>query len=342
MVHFCQEKGIPFKLCGKVIVALTESELPRLDNLYQRGMTNGVQGLEIIGPERLREIEPYAAGIKAIYSPNTGIVDYKQVARTYADDVQRGGEIVTGCQVSLIRRGVPAVLELHHMDRDGLPQHEIEADQIITCGGLQSDRLARMTHPRQGREDTRIIPFRGDYYGLRPEKCHMVRALIYPVPDPSLPFLGVHFTRLLSGDVWAGPNAVLAFAREGYRRSDVNLKDVWDVLSYPAFWKMAARYWRAGLWEMYCDLSKSAYVKALQRYMPDIQADDLTPGPSGVRAQALAADGRLVDDFVILRRENIVHIQNAPSPAATSSLPIARMIVEEATGTRLAPPTTDD
>ncbi len=331
MVGFCRDRGIPFKLCGKVIVALTEDELPRLENLYQRGKDNGVQGLEMIGPERLREIEPHAAGIRAIYSPNTGVVDYGQVARAYADDVQHSdGEIATGCEVTAIKRGTPALLEVCRADAIGSQQREIEVDHIITCGGLQSDRLARMTHPRQGREVARIIPFRGDYYVLRPEKSHMVRALIYPVPDPRFPFLGVHFTRLLSGEVWAGPNAVLAFAREGYRRRDINLKDMWDVLSFPGFWKTAARFWAAGLQEMYRDYVKSAYVKTLQRYMPEITANDLTPGPSGVRAQALDADGRLVDDFVILRSENIIHVRNAPSPAATSSLPISRMIVEEA------------
>jgi (S)-2-hydroxyglutarate dehydrogenase len=289
-----------------------------------------VQGLEMIGPERLREIEPYAAGIKGIFSPNSGIIDYRKVAQAYADDVEKsGGEIVTGCVVTMIRQGNtnsannPAVLKV----RGEAWQGELQARFVITCGGLQSDRLAQMTNART---DVQIVPFRGDYYVLRPEKRHMVRALIYPVPDPQFPFLGVHFTRLLNGEVWAGPNAVLAFAREGYGRRDVKLQDLWEVVAYPGFWKMALKYWRMGLVEMVRDYSKAAYVKALQRYMPDITGADLLPGPSGVRAQALAADGRLVDDFLIKHGQNIAHVQNAPSPAATSSLVIARMIVDEA------------
>jgi L-2-hydroxyglutarate oxidase LhgO len=328
MLAFCREQGIPFELCGKVIVALDESELPRLEDLYQRGIKNGVQGLEFIGPERLRELEPYAAGIKAIHSPNTGIIDYVQVAQAYARQVrEHGGEIVTGCEVTTLTA-------LEGQSALGIRQAgvvtletEIHARYVITCGGLQSDKLSRMS----GKDSqVHIIPFRGDYYVLRPEKRHMVRGLVYPVPDPRFPFLGVHFTRRLDGEVWAGPNAVLAFAREGYGRWRVNPADLWEVLSFGGFWKMAAQYWKMGLAEMYRDYVKEAYVKELQRYMPELRAADLLPGPSGVRAQALSADGRLVDDFLIQRGENVVHVQNAPSPAATSSLVIARMIVDEA------------
>lgn len=325
VIQYCREKGIPFELCGKVIVALDEGELPRLNELFKRGTTNGVQGLEMIGPERLRELEPYAVGVQAIYSPTTGIVDYRKVAQAYADDIRAaGGEIVTSCAVQSIKQGNPIVLQVGGA---GSPEHELQAQWVITCGGLHSDTLAQMTRPKV---DARIVPFRGDYYVFRPEKRSMVNGLIYPVPDPRFPFLGVHFTRLMNGEVWAGPNAVLAFAREGYGRWDVHPKEFAQVLAYCGFWRMAAKYWRMGLLEMYRDYRKAAYVKELQRYMPAVQSDDLLPGPSGVRAQALAEDGRLIDDFLICHDDHVLHVQNAPSPAATSSMMIARKIVDEA------------
>jgi L-2-hydroxyglutarate oxidase len=328
IMDYAREKGIPFELCGKVIVALNEGELARLDNLYKRGTDNGVQGLEMIGPERLRELEPYAAGIKAIYSPNTGIIDYGKIAHAYADDIrQAGGEIVTWIRVDGIanQNGSGATLTLHEMpnaDWEG----QIEARAVITCGGLHSDILAQMTGAPK---NVRIVPFRGDYYLLKPEKRNLVRGLIYPVPDPSFPFLGVHFTRVMNGEVWAGPNAVLAFAREGYGRKDISPKELLEVLTYSGFWRLALRYWRTGLTEMYGDFVKSAYTKTLQRYMPEITGDDLLPGPSGVRAQALASDGKLVDDFLITGGGNVAHIQNAPSPGATSSLIIAKLIADK-------------
>ncbi len=330
MLEFCQDQGIPFELCGKVIVALDESELPRLEDLYQRGIANGVPGLEMIGPERLRELEPYATGIKAIYSPQTGITDFVKVAHAYAHTIQQcGGEIITGCKVAAFSNKGKQTLLLCTQPRTnaGNAQVEIETRYIITCGGLQADKLSQMSSKKA---EIHILPFRGDYYVLRPERRHLVRALIYPVPDPRFPFLGVHFTRRLDGAVWAGPNAVLAFAREGYQRWKINPKDLWEILSYSGFWKMAARYWKMGLAEMYRDYVKAAYVKELQRYLPELQADDIVPGPSGVRAQALANDGRLMDDFLIQHGENIVHVLNAPSPAATSSLVLARLIVDEA------------
>jgi L-2-hydroxyglutarate oxidase len=328
MMTFCEENAIPYELCGKLIVALDESELPRLDELYRRGIANGVTGLEMVGPERLREVEPYAAGIRAILSPNTGVVDYTRVATAYARSVQeRGGEIVVGHEVTNIAQlGSSAILTTRRHSDSGGVGPEIDAAHVITCAGLHSDRVSAFG---RGKRDVRIVPFRGDYYLLRPEKRHMVRALIYPVPDPRFPFLGVHFTRRPDGDIWVGPNAVLAFAREGYGRWDFAPRDLWDALSYRGFWKMAAKYWRTGLEEMYRDYSKRAYVKELQRYLPDLQADDLLPGPSGVRAQAVAPDGRLVDDFLIRRSDNTIHVQNAPSPAATSSLVIASMIADE-------------
>jgi L-2-hydroxyglutarate oxidase LhgO len=345
MLAFCREEGIPFERCGKVIIALDEGELPRLEALYRRGVTNGVQGLELIGAERLREIEPHAAGIRAIYSPNTGIVDFGQVAQAYARAVlQRDGEIATGCEVTGFATGDEGVILATRQAAGGAAARgetgELEARYVITCAGLQSDRLSQMTTHHKDAQHTRIVPFRGDYYTLRPEKRHMVRALIYPVPDTRFPFLGVHFTRRLNGDVWAGPNAVLAFAREGYQRWRLDPTDLWNTLSYGGFWRMAATYWKTGLEEMYRDYRKRAYVGVLRRYLPELQEDDLMPGPSGIRAQAVAADGRLVDDFLIARSGRVIHVQNAPSPAATSSLVIARMIVDEAErGFDLAPTT---
>jgi L-2-hydroxyglutarate oxidase LhgO len=330
MLEFCQDQGIPYELCGKVIVALDESELPRLEDLFRRGIANGVQGLEMIGPERLRELEPFATGIKAIHSPQTGITDFVTVAHAYAHTIQeRGGEIIMNCKVSVLSNKGKHT-HLHCMQprkNTGNAQIEIETRYVITCGGLQSDKLIQMGGQKS---EIHILPFRGDYYVLRPDKCQMVKALIYPVPDPRFPFLGVHFTRRLDGAVWAGPNAALAFAREGYERWRINAKDMWDILSNGGFWKMAARYWKMGLAEMYRDYVKGAYVKELQRYLPELQADDIVSGPSGVRAQALANDGRLVDDFLIQHGEHTVHVLNAPSPAATSSLVLAQMIVDEA------------
>lgn len=321
LIRFCDEHSIPYELCGKVIVATHPEELPRLENLYQRGLANGVPGLEMIGPERLHEIEPHVVGIKALWAPTTGIIDFSRVAAKYAEVVTaRGGTILTSHRVDAIER------------RDGL-QHlvtsrgTVTARYVISCAGLHADRVAQLTGAPG---DPRIVPFRGDYYVLRPERQHLVKGLIYPVPDPRFPFLGVHFTRRMDGEIWLGPNAVLAFAREGYRRFDINLRDLWESLRYRGFQKLAAKFWRTGLDEMYRDYSKNAFLKALQRYMPELRASDLLPGPSGVRAQALAADGTLVDDFVVNHQDNTVHVRNAPSPAATSSLAIAEMIADTA------------
>jgi L-2-hydroxyglutarate oxidase len=317
LLRFCDQHAIPYKMCGKVIVALNEAELPRLNDLYQRGLTNGVPGVEMIGPERLRELEPYAAGIKAIYSPNTGVIDYVQVAETYARLVrEKGGVILTGHEVTGIIKGSPVVLESTGGD--------MEADYLITCAGLQSDRLARKTGAP---DNLRIVPFRGDYYTLKPEKAYLCKSLIYPVPDPAFPFLGVHFTIRMYGQVWAGPNAVLAFAREGCSRFQLNAGDLLEVLSYRGFHQLARKYWKMGMAEMYRDYSKSAFVAAMQAYVPEVTGDDVTFGPSGVRAQAMASDGSLVDDFSILNSRNIIHLRNAPSPAATSSLAIGETIV---------------
>ncbi len=318
MVSYCDEKGIPYELCGKVIVALDESEIPKLDELFERGIANGVPGIEMIGPERLREIEPHAAGIRAIYSPNTGIVDYSAVARSYAEDVQAwGGEVFTECKVlSLESRAGRTVIET--------TQGAFEAGGVVTCAGLYSDKIAGES------DNVRIVPFRGSYYNLRPEARKLVRGLIYPVPDPRFPFLGVHFTKVMNGEVWVGPNAVLAFAREGYERWKINPDELREVLTFPGFWKLATTYWKMGLLEMYRDYVKMAYVRTAQAYLPALSYADLLAGTAGVRAQALRADGSLVKDFLIKHGDNVTHIQNAPSPAATSSLVIARMIADEA------------
>ena len=321
LISFCDEHNIPYELCGKVIVATREEELSRLERLYQYGQANGVSGLEMIGPERLREIEPCAVGIKALYSPNTGIVDYGQVARVYAHEITgRGGQILTNHEVTSIdqKNGRYRLLT---------PSASIEARYVISCAGLYADRVAQLTGMQA---IPRIVPFRGDYYVLRPERAGMVRGMIYPVPDPRFPFLGAHFTRRMNGEVWLGPNAVLAFAREGYRRFDLNMRELAETLSYQGFRKLAFKYWRVGLAEMYRDFSKAAFLKDLQRYMPDLNLADLLPGSAGVRAQALAPNGTLVDDFVVNHEGGALHVRNAPSPAATSSLAIAEMIADSA------------
>jgi (S)-2-hydroxyglutarate dehydrogenase len=323
---YCEQKGIPTDRCGKVIVAVTESELPRLDNLLQRGLANGVQGLEMIGPERLRELEPHCVGIKALYSPNTGIVDYSRVNRAYAEDIQAaGGEVLPGYGVTGISER-PGRVVLH------TPAGEVEAQHVVACAGLHADRVARLTGaPR----DPRIVPFRGDYWVLRPDRRDLARNLIYPVPDPAFPFLGVHFTRRLDdGSVWLGPNAVLAFSREGYRRLDLRPRDLAEAVAYRGFQKLAAKFWQTGMQEMVRDFSKEAFLKSLQVYVPELTMADLLPGPSGVRAQALGPDGALVDDFVFNTQGNrVVHVRNAPSPGATSSLAIGRQIADTAAET---------
>ncbi len=317
LLRYCDERGIPYDLCGKVIVATHEEELPRLENLHKRGIENGVPGLEMIGPERLREIEPYCVGIKALYSPQTGIVDYGLVADAYAEDIRAaGGEIRTGHEVTAIEE---------HDRRYQLetPSGTVEAEYVVSCAGLYADRVAKMS----GAPSTpKIVPFRGDYYVLRPGLEHMCRGMIYPVPDPQFPFLGVHFTRRMDGSVWLGPNAVLAFAREGYDRFHVRPKDLLETLTYRGFGQLAFKFWRTGFDEMYRDYSKTGFLDALRRYMPQLRRDDILPGPSGVRAQALGFDGALVDDFVVNAKGNTLHVRNAPSPAATSSLAIADMI----------------
>lgn len=317
MRAFCERHGIRYNRCGKVIVATSPAELPRLERLYERGVANGVEGLVRIGPERIRELEPYANGLQAIHSPATAVVDFGQVAMAMANVLEdRGAAILT--QGGL--KGVARADDGFALDTARGP---VRARALINCAGLYADRVARLMGVQTG---VRIIPFRGEYYHLRPEAGHLVRELIYPVPDPAFPFLGVHFTRTIHGVVEAGPNAVLALAREGYSYRHIRLDETAGMLTYPGFWCMAARYWRMGLYELYRSLSKSAFVRALQRLVPDISAADIVPGQTGVRAQAVEKGGALVDDFRIIQTPKAIHVLNAPSPAATASLAIGRHI----------------
>ena len=317
MKEFCGQHGIRVDPIGKVIVATSEGELPRLQALFERGIANGVQGLRLLDRDHLREIEPHAAAIRAIHSPTTSIVDYGEVAQALARELLTQGTVIrTGARVSAIQR----TDEGFDLSTASGP---IQARRLVNCAGLYSDVVARLAGARPG---VQIIPFRGEYYMIRPERHDLVRGLIYPVPDPEFPFLGVHFTRTVHGDVEAGPNAVLAFAREGYRLGRIHLRELAGTLGYRGFWSMARRYWQTGSYEMYRSLSKAAFVQALQRLLPEIGPADITPGGAGVRAQAVAEDGSLVDDFRIARSTDAIHVLNAPSPAATASLAIGRHI----------------
>ena len=316
MVRFCEEHAIEHEICGKVIVATKPEELPLLENLYKRGLENGL-AIEKIGPDRLKEIEPHVAGLQAIRVPAAGIVNYKQVCQMYGRIITLGGgEISLGERVLAIRKNASNV-EIE--TRQGVVQTKF----VINCAGLHSDRVARMDNVA---DDLKIVPFRGEYYEIRPERRHLVKHLIYPVPNPNFPFLGVHYTRMIGGHVEAGPNAVLAFKREGYRKRDFSLRDLGEVLMYPGFWKLSSRYWREGLEEMQRSVSKAAFVKSLQQLIPEIHERDLVAAPAGVRAQALKADGSLVDDFHLIPGDRSIHVCNAPSPAATASIEIGEHI----------------
>ena len=317
---FCDEHGVEYELCGKVIVATDEREAAVLEELYRRGVANGVEGLRKIGPEELREIEPHAAGVAALHSPQTGIIDFRRVAGVLAARLRdAGAELWTGAALEAIQvQGA----RLGLVTRRG----DLEARFLINCAGLYADRVARLAGAEPG---LAIIPFRGEYYWIVPERRDLVRGLIYPVPDPRFPFLGVHFTRTIHGGVEAGPNAVLAFAREGYTRQTVRWDELRETLAFPGFWALARRYWRVGLYEFYRSLCKSAFVRSLQRLVPEIRAEDLEEGGAGVRAQAVSRDGRLLDDFCIVDSEHAIHVLNAPSPAATSSLAIGHYIVDQ-------------
>jgi L-2-hydroxyglutarate oxidase len=319
MQQFCTEQNIPFDVCGKVIVAVDEKELPLLENIYQRGQENGVQ-CAMIDAARLKELEPHAAGIRAIHVPEAGIVNYRRVCERLAEILrERGGEVVLGAKFQRLRRETNEVII-------ATTKGDYQAKYVVTCAGLQSDRVAKKTGEKL---DSQILPFRGEYYELKPEMEHLCRNLIYPVPNPNFPFLGVHFTRMIDGGVECGPNAVLAFAREGYRKLDINLYDLFEAITYRGFLRLAWKYWRIGLGEMHRSFSKAAFVRALQRLMPEIRSEHLVPARAGVRAQAVTPEGSLADDFIIEASDRVINICNAPSPAATSSLNIGKLVVDK-------------
>jgi len=325
LMAFCDENAVPYEICGKVVVATSQEELPRLEELHRRGIANGLKDLQIIGPERLKELEPHATGIQGLHVPETGIIDYKKVAAAYAEKIRDAGGDIRLSQrvVGILDRPEEIVLQTSGGD--------YRTKHLINCCGLQSDIVAQMMGgANNSEEEHRIIPFRGEYYKIARERQFLVRNLIYPVPDPTFPFLGVHFTRMARGGVEAGPNAVFAYAREGYRHTDINLSDLWRTISFKGFWAITGKYWQTGFGELYRSLSKSAFVRALQKLLPEIRESDLVPGGAGVRAQAVSASGALVDDFVIKQSRKSIHVLNAPSPGATASLAIGQQICEMA------------
>ena len=318
MEEFCAREGIDHDLCGKVIVALDDSELPALQNIFDRGRANNVT-CELIDRDRLLELEPSAAGIRAIHVPEAGIVNYSQVCTRLAEIITAaGGKIFLNTRVTAIESRADEVVL-------ATTRGDYRAKQLVNCGGLHCDRVAKLAGETC---ETKIVPFRGEYYQLKPNATRLVNNLIYPVPNPDFPFLGVHFTRMIDNSVECGPNAVLAFAREGYTKSTINPYDLFESLTYPGFLRLSAKYWREGMGEMWRSLSKAAFVRALQRLVPDIRSEDLEPAPAGVRAQAVGRDGKMIDDFQIQRDQRIVHVLNAPSPAATASLNIGQHIVD--------------
>ncbi len=319
MVAFCREHDIPHEVCGKVIVATEEHELPLLENLYQRGLQNGIQVARITA-EEVREIEPHVNCLAGVRVFSTGIADYKQVCQKYAEIVRsQGGELYLNTKVErIVDRPNSKVVETTN--------GTFEARLVVNCAGLHSDRVAKIGGVDP---EAKIVPFRGEYYELTPEKRYLVKGLIYPVPNPAFPFLGVHFTRMIDGSVHAGPNAVLSLKREGYKRTDFDLKDFAEVMTYPGFWKLAAKHADEGIQEIIRSFSKAAFVRSLQRLIPEVQSEDLVPTHAGVRAQALMNDGKLVDDFLIVKGKNSIHVCNAPSPAATSSLEIGKAVTEQ-------------
>ncbi len=320
LLEFCDTYNVKYELCGKIIVATKENQLPMLEELYERGVANGLTGLRFLSKEEIREHEPYASGIRAIHVPQTGIIDYSEVINKYAELIQKnGGEIYCG----------EKVVGVHTNDSSCAIEtaaNTYTSKTVVSCAGLMSDRVAKMTQPNL---PLQIIPFRGEYYSVAKEKEYLIKSLIYPVPDPAFPFLGVHFTRMVNGGVEAGPNAVFAFKREGYKKSDFNLHDTYDALMFPGFQKVIKKYWRKGLDEYYRSFNKSAFVKALQELVPEISSSDLVAGSAGVRAQACSLEGGLVDDFSFIENHRVLHVCNAPSPAATSSLAIGNTVAEK-------------
>lgn len=326
LLEFADEHGVEYTLHGKLVVALDETELPRLEELARRGRANGLQGMRELSGDELREIEPHVAGVRALHVPETGVIDYTRVAAACADVVRaRGGELRLSWRLEGISsRGPLRVLRSAAGD-------EVAARAVVVCAGVQSDRLLRLTGSDDGRY--RISPFRGDYYVLSERAAALVNGLVYPVPDPAFPFLGVHFTRRFDGAVWAGPNAVPSFHREGYSRRSFAPRDAFELLSFPGTYRLAAKYARTGALEIWRDVVKRAAVAEMQRYLPELRADDVSYGPCGIRAQVLARDGSLVDDFLLERRDNVLHVVNAPSPAATASLAIGSRLAAQVEST---------
>ncbi len=317
LLDFCDENKIQYDICGKVIVATSEKEIESLENIYNRGIENGLDGIKYLTKDEIAEREPNVNGVKGIFVPQTGIIDFKKVSKALADCIiNLGGEIEYNTNVN----SISAVLSIPLIQTNN---GSIESDFVISCAGLQSDRIAKMTHPDL---PLRIIPFRGEYYKLKEKSKSLVNNLIYPVPDPAFPFLGVHFTRMIDGAVECGPNAVFSFKREGYTKYSFDSKDTYESLSWPGFQKVAYKYWRTGMGEFYRSFSKAAFVSALQKLIPTINAGDLIEGGAGVRAQACDIEGKLIDDFYFVEEQNIIHVCNAPSPAATSSLSIGEYI----------------
>jgi len=325
LLDFCDENGIPYDICGKVIVATNEDEIPRLDNLFERGQQNGLQGLKELKQEEVKELEPYVKGVKGIRVPETGIIDYKIVSEKLAELV-----IAKGVKIKFEER----LDNITENNKSGFTEIATNKDYytcklLITCCGLHSDRIAKLNTKDL---NVKIIPFRGEYYTIKKEKKYLVKNLIYPVPDPQFPFLGVHFTRMINGKVEAGPNAVFAFKREGYKKTDIDFGDLADSLFWKGFTSVMMKYWKVGIGEFYRSYYKPAFVKALQKLLPEIQAEDLEPGGAGIRAQACDINGNLTDDFLFVESEKVIHVCNAPSPAATSSLSIGDTIADKIIG----------
>lgn len=320
LLQFAKENGIAMDLCGKLIVASNEKEKEQIQMLFNRGQENGLEGLKILNSSEIKEVEPFVEGTQAIYVPQTGIIDYGIVCQKLKEKIEKlGGKVITNFEVQNLFE------DKNNVVIQSTKRKEIQVKMAINCGGLQSDRLARKSVQHL---DTKIVPFRGEYFKLKETSKYLVKNLVYPVPDPNFPFLGVHFTRMINGDVEAGPNAVLAFKREGYKKTDFNLSDFLETLIWPGFQKVAIKYWKTGLGELYRSYSKGAFTKALQKLIPSIQKSDLISAPAGVRAQASSRDGGLLDDFKIEEEGQLIHVLNAPSPAATSSLSIGKTVAD--------------
>jgi len=321
MYRFCEENNISYEKCGKIVVAVDESELEPLKMLFERGVANGLEGLKKLNADELKEYEPNVSGIAGLFVPQTGIVDYKKVTQVYAAKVKdNNGEIKLNCKFLFVKKSEKELIISTNLG-------ELKTKFLVNCGGLYSDRIAKIcgVDPK-----LMIIPFRGEYYKLKSDKKHLVKNLIYPVPDVSFPFLGVHFTRMIDGEVEAGPNAVLAFKREGYSHNEISLRDVSEMITYIGFWRMVSKYYKMGFGEFHRSLSKNAFVKALKKLVPEIDADSIEKGGAGVRAQALEPSGKLVDDFRIIETGKMIHVLNAPSPAATASISIGNKIAQMA------------